>query len=365
MISRPRRVSSGRQSSAPLRGACGSALRIPAGAVGRVRTVGILGIARVMRGYTPAMGRPRSILRASLATILVTGLSGAGSSFAAGAHPPHDPMLLTRLAAARRVTVQRIVGPPADSCRPDLVIPSDTIACYPASSVRAAPKGQWTSQLLDLSAQWVWKRGRAGLAPRFAPALGVHFGGDSLNADWILSFEPLSAMIRVAGADVASASVPIESHAQLLRLMRDAFPKDALIAGQSDLEEERHSAARHVDRASYGGCDCWAEAVLKSPYKRIASPHDTTGCYAVAPIPVATRSPVYPEFAKEAQIQGTVVLHALIADDGRVTNIRVFRGITGLSDSAVDTVKKWTFKPATKAGQPVCTWIEIPVDFHL
>jgi protein TonB len=137
--------------------------------------------------------------------------------------------------------------------------------------------------------------------------------------------------------------------------MRQAFPKDSQIAA-------RYAAAQ---RPVYPGCDCWVEVPFEGAHKKIASPHDTAGCYAESPVPVGTPSPVYPEFAKEAQIQGTVVLHALVSAEGSVANIKVFRGITGLNDVAVDAVKRWRFQPAMKAGQPTCTWIEVPVEFRL
>jgi len=302
-----------------------------------------------------------AVLQPFLAAILVTGPLWS----AADAAPPHDPLLLTRLAAAKRVTVQRIAGPPADACRPESLAPSDTIACYPASSVSPAPTEKWAVQLLDLSSQWAWRRDWAGLGARFVPAVGAHFRGDSSSADWLLSFEPLSAMIRVGGATLTSVTIPIESHAQLLRLMRDAFPKDAFVTAQADLEDARTAAGRHVDRAEYEGCDCWIAGSFKSPYKEVGSPRDSTGCYAAPPMPVSTASPIYPEFAKEAQIQGMLILHALISPDGSVASVRVLRGITGLNDSAVNAVRGWTFKPATKAGQPVCAWIEVAVDFRL
>jgi len=311
------------------------------------------------------MGWSRSLSQVLLIAILLVGM--AWSRFALGAEmvPPNDRMLYTRMNAAKRVTVQRISGVPSDSCRPAFVTPSDTIACYPASYVVRAPKGEWVRDLLDLSARWSWMRGRSALSPEFAAAVGVHFRGDSLDADWILSFEPMSVLIRINGIPVASATIPTEHHAPLLNLVQASLQKDALVVAQRDLEEERHSAARHVDRSTYGGCDCWIEALFKSPYKRVAGPHDTTGCYAKPPVPTGTRRPIYPEFAKEALIQGTVILHALISADGTISNIRVFRGITGLNDAAVDAVRRWTFEPATKEGQPICTWIEVAVEFHL
>lgn len=86
--------------------------------------------------------------------------------------------------------------------------------------------------------------------------------------------------------------------------------------------------------------------------------------YEDEPVPVTTVQPVYPEFARDAQIQGKVVLHVLVGKDGRVKNVKVIRGVTGLNDAAVDAVKRWVFKPALSQNKPVAVWVEVPVDFH-
>ena len=86
--------------------------------------------------------------------------------------------------------------------------------------------------------------------------------------------------------------------------------------------------------------------------------------YEDEPVPVTTVQPVYPEFAREAQIQGKVVLHVLVGKDGRVKNVKVSKGVTGLNESAMDAVKKWVFKPALSNNKPVAVWVEVPVDFH-
>jgi TonB family protein len=86
--------------------------------------------------------------------------------------------------------------------------------------------------------------------------------------------------------------------------------------------------------------------------------------YEDEPVPVTQVQPVYPEFAREAQIQGKVVLHVLVGKDGRVKNVKVNKGVTGLNEAAMDAVRKWVFKPALSNNKPVAVWVEVPVDFH-
>lgn len=86
--------------------------------------------------------------------------------------------------------------------------------------------------------------------------------------------------------------------------------------------------------------------------------------YEDEPVPVTTVQPDYPEFAREAQIQGQVILHVLVGKDGRVKNVKVIRGVTGLNESAVTAIKRWVFKPALSNNKPVAVWVEVPINFH-
>jgi len=86
--------------------------------------------------------------------------------------------------------------------------------------------------------------------------------------------------------------------------------------------------------------------------------------YEDEPVPVTQVQPVYPEFARDAQIQGVVTLHVLVGKDGRVKNVKVIKGVTGLNDAAVDAIKKWVFKPALSNNKPVAVWVEVPMNFH-
>jgi TonB family protein len=65
-------------------------------------------------------------------------------------------------------------------------------------------------------------------------------------------------------------------------------------------------------------------------------------------------SPVYPESARSEGIQGSVILEVAIDASGRVTEVAVVRGLPyGLSESAVEAVKHWHYRPARGPGGPV------------
>jgi len=68
--------------------------------------------------------------------------------------------------------------------------------------------------------------------------------------------------------------------------------------------------------------------------------------------------PPYPTMARRMGDQGEVRLDVHVSADGRVTEVRLRQssGSTLLDRTAIDTVRKWRFKPATVDGQPVAEW---------
>jgi protein TonB len=75
--------------------------------------------------------------------------------------------------------------------------------------------------------------------------------------------------------------------------------------------------------------------------------------------------PQYPPLAKQAHIQGTVVLHAVIGKDGHVQGLQVVSGHPMLSGAAISAVKQWRYKPYMLNGQPVEIDTNITVNFTL
>jgi len=86
--------------------------------------------------------------------------------------------------------------------------------------------------------------------------------------------------------------------------------------------------------------------------------------YEDEPVPVTQVTPKYPEMARDAQVQGRVVLHVLVGKDGRVKNVKVIRSVKMLDEAAVAAIKQWVFKPALSNNKPVAVWVEVPMDFH-
>lgn len=80
--------------------------------------------------------------------------------------------------------------------------------------------------------------------------------------------------------------------------------------------------------------------------------------------PIYTVKGTYPDLARQAGAEGTVVVQALVGTDGRVRETRIVRSIPMLNGAAQDAVRQWRFKPAATGGGPVATWVSIPITFR-
>jgi len=75
--------------------------------------------------------------------------------------------------------------------------------------------------------------------------------------------------------------------------------------------------------------------------------------------------PQYPPLARQARIQGVVVLQALIGKDGSIQNLHVVSGHPLLTTSALEAVKEWRYRPYYLNGEPVGVETTINVNFTL
>jgi protein TonB len=88
--------------------------------------------------------------------------------------------------------------------------------------------------------------------------------------------------------------------------------------------------------------------------------------YDDPPVVIGTISPEYPDFARRAKQQGTVMLEVEVLKDGSVRDIRVKRSVPGgLDEAAIAAVRKVKFQPGRSSGQPVDCLVIIPVEFKL
>ncbi len=75
--------------------------------------------------------------------------------------------------------------------------------------------------------------------------------------------------------------------------------------------------------------------------------------------------PRYPPLAVQTRMQGTVLLHAIISVDGRITALEVVSGPALLVQAAIDAVRQWRYRPTYLSGEPVEVETSITVIFRL
>jgi TonB family protein len=76
-------------------------------------------------------------------------------------------------------------------------------------------------------------------------------------------------------------------------------------------------------------------------------------------------SPTYPPLARQARIQGTVVLQAQISKFGDIENLQLVSGHPMLAPAAIEAVKQWKYKPYLLNGEPVEVETTVQVNFTL
>jgi TonB family protein len=91
-----------------------------------------------------------------------------------------------------------------------------------------------------------------------------------------------------------------------------------------------------------------------------------TNAAAREPLPTTVEAQAsYPLLAQHMNVQGSVILQALISAEGTVENLRVLSGPAILTSAAQQAVREWRFKPVLQNGHPVETQAKITVNFSI
>jgi TonB family protein len=80
---------------------------------------------------------------------------------------------------------------------------------------------------------------------------------------------------------------------------------------------------------------------------------------------IHTARPAYPDVARQAGIEGTVRLRAVIGKDGSVESLKVLSGHPVLVNVAREAVRRWRYQPTLVDGKPVNVLTTITVEFRL
>ena len=80
---------------------------------------------------------------------------------------------------------------------------------------------------------------------------------------------------------------------------------------------------------------------------------------------IAGSPPEYPLIARNARVQGVVILEAVIDERGEVGRIKVLRSVPLLDNAAITAVQQWRYTPTLLNGVPVSVLMTITVNFTL
>jgi TonB family protein len=193
----------------------------------------------------------------------------------------------------------------------------------------------------------------------------------------------LEAQAKAKGQQVDPAAVARAQEAARLKAQQEQERKAA--EEQRRLEAERLAAEAQIleeRRKADEAARLAAAATL--PPTTVATPPPTTAPPAptvrvgqlveisepgvIAPIALHKATLQYPQIALRQRIEGKVDLSVLVDERGNVADAKVLSaagGKAGLNEAAVDSVRRWKFRPASKEGVNVKTWVPVSVNFVL
>ncbi len=83
------------------------------------------------------------------------------------------------------------------------------------------------------------------------------------------------------------------------------------------------------------------------------------------PRPLSTPQPIYPTLARQARIQGEVIIDAVIDASGNVVEMQVLSGPPLLVPAALEALARWKYEPTLLNGEPIAVRMHVTVSFRL
>jgi protein TonB len=287
-------------------------------------------------------GQRRSKAPLAIAAVVVIAALGAGAFFtfrSQGSKPQ---------AAAPTVQTASIVPPPA-------IISQPLVAAAP-STATAAPTDTAAAEATQKQA--------------FEAAVQRKLQEEmmKLQADYTKKLQQTQskqAPVQVAAATSApAAAVPVA---------RPAAPPEDHAPSAAQLDQQRLNSRNEAPPAlapAQTQSSAPPPVVAAAPVQAAPPPVREGDIVAVDKLdtpPHVTRAslPVYPPMALRQHISTTVIVTALISENGDVNDVKILRGDDrfGFNDAAVRAVRATRFSAGLKDGKRVKTWFPIPVQF--
>ena len=164
--------------------------------------------------------------------------------------------------------------------------------------------------------------------------------------------------VAVAAPGIAPPSIGIPK-----AVPDEEAPEEVTIATQEELGQIADLSAQSIIGGK--GEDSIA---IEIPLEEYLPSQEEFTPYDEAPVQLNEVTYEYPPLAKEAGIEGTVWIKALVDKSGKVRDALVYKqsgSSAGFEDVAKEGAFKIKFKPAISNNQPVAVWVVYPVRFTL
>jgi protein TonB len=165
--------------------------------------------------------------------------------------------------------------------------------------------------------------------------------------------------VAVAAPGIAPPSIGIPE-----AVPDEEAPEEVTIATQEELGQIADLSAQSIIGGEGGG----DSIAIEIPLEDYLPPPEEFTPYDEAPVPLNEVVYDYPPLAKEAGIEGTVWIKALVDKNGKVRDALIFKqsgSSAGFEDVAKEGAYKIKYKPAISNNQPVAVWVVYPVRFTL
>lgn len=145
-----------------------------------------------------------------------------------------------------------------------------------------------------------------------------------------------------------------------------AFTLGFVVRSQLPMERESHDSLEAAVREVLRHVIAPTEAPAPADPAMLRAGFQPLPPGATRPVKVHDVKPEYTELAREARLQGVVILQTAIDQEGNVVDVDVLKGLEmGLTEAAVDAVKQWKFEPATMDGEPIPVSYNVTVNYQL
>ncbi len=169
----------------------------------------------------------------------------------------------------------------------------------------------------------------------------------------------------------AAAEAEARQQAELQRLAEEKKAEEARLAEEKRRADE---AAKAAAAATPPPTTVAAAPVTQAPAPAAPAPLKPGTLVNLSDPgviePIVERSPAlhYPPIALRQRVDGAIELNVLVDEKGNVADVKVLQdagGKSGLTEAAIENVKRRKYRPATKDGVPVKVWLPVRVVFKL